>query len=219
MDQAIERNSNSVAISIWCIAAVVIIGVILRIIQLAGGQFIPITFVRITSDMIWQIPMIPRTVDIIFAGIIWASLLALIKNQEDEELGSWTSMVVLLGFITVLWSGLGYYSGLVLWGIIEGALVVAGILTLACIGKTIFHKNYSGVKTYMFLSIGYIIGVCFIYALVYGVIFGVLTMIVTAITSVLILAFVKTVLGGFAAVDRSSEENGGKKYEKACLKE
>lgn len=194
MEQA-KRNSKFVAVSIWCIGAILLLGVILRAIELAGGQFIGIASIKITPQLVWQIPVIPRAVDVIFTGLIWAAAIALIKDQKDNELGSYGILCFVIGFGAALMdSKSSYENSSILTAVALGIGVAASAIVLFCFVRWLHNGKLPKASVYIFAAIGFILGTSLIYSIILGVIFGIILMFVSAAVAVTLIAFTTAIL-------------------------
>ncbi len=193
--EKVKRNSKFVAVSVWCIGAVLLIGVILRAIELAGGQFIGIASIKIAPQLVWQIPVIPRAVDVIFTGLIWAATIALIKDQEDDELGLYGILSFAIGFAAALMDGKSSYeNSSILTAVALGIGVAASAIVLFCFVRWLHNGKLPKASVYIFAAIGFILGTSLIYSIVLGVIFGVILMLVSCAVAVILIAFATAIL-------------------------
>jgi hypothetical protein len=193
MNESVNRNSKKISALVLSTAAVVLTLIFLRLAAMANMQLIPFAAIRIASDLTWQIPAIPRWLDIVMIAMIWASIIALMKNQEDEELASAALVFSAFDFFSVLLDGLRLHGGTLFAGIIEGTVSAIATMLLSCILRIVFNIKFPRAQSIMIVTVGYIVGLNFVYALFHGVIFGVLSMLVTSAVALAVIAFMSLV--------------------------
>jgi len=194
MNESEKRNKAGISATVWCFALTVFAGAILRVIEMAGGHFTPISSIKLTADLIWQIPLIPRWLDAIVAVNIWAIAIVFIKNQKDGKLESFGILFFMFGVIITLIDG-NRPTSVLFGGVGSGVGVAMSVLLLFYIGKLITRsQGYSKISICIFAAIGYVLGTSFIYAFAYGIIFGVLFMAVSLAISGVLIFFVMSIL-------------------------